>query len=72
MFTVGMRVQLVETGELGTIVGIASAKQLLTVQTLSGQTLRVTGDAVRKLDELEYMALMDAGQGTPQVQLGVS
>ena len=62
MFTVGMYVQLVETGELGTIVGIASAKQLLTVQTVGGQLLRVTGDAVRKLDELEFRALMDHAQ----------
>lgn len=73
MFNVGMRVQLVDTGELGTIVSIASAKQLLTVRTVGGEVMRVTADAVRKLDELEYHALLDAlgaQPDQPQVQLG--
>lgn len=70
MFTVGMRVQLVETGELGTIVSIASAKQLLTVRTVGGEVLRVTADAVRKLDELEYTFLLDALGLQPQPAQG--
>lgn len=62
MFMVGMRVQLVDSGELGTVVSIASAKQLLTVRTVGGEVVRVTADEVRKLDELEFHALLDAAQ----------
>lgn len=71
MYTVGMRVQMVDSGELGTIVGIASAKQLLTIQTLSGQVLRVTGDAVRKLDEIEWNALLGETASGPELQVGM-
>lgn len=57
MFFVGSRVQVRADGSLGTVTKIASARQLLTVKTLDGQTLRLRAADVRTLDALEWRLL---------------
>lgn len=59
MFFVGSQVQVRDTGCLGTVVKIASARQMLTVETTDGRTVRLRGSDVRTIDDLEWRMLSD-------------
>lgn len=68
MFFVGSHVQVHVDGSLGTVTKIASARQMLTVKTVDGQTLRLRANDVRTIDAIEWRLLRNQlGVGHAQV-----
>lgn len=56
MFYVGSYVQI-RDGRLGEVVKIASARQTLTIRTLTGEVVRLRGSDVRRIDSVEWRML---------------
>lgn len=57
MFYVGSYVQIHSDGRLGEVVKIASARQTLTIRTLTGEVVRLRGSDVRRIDSVEWQML---------------